>query len=262
MKNSNGARKMDKYIVGIDEVGRGPIAGPVAVCAFIIKNNLLLENQKEKKLPKLKDSKKLSKKQREVWFEYLKVAKTEGFCDYHVSFVSSENIDKFGIAKCIQKSLNESLKKVVSENCSNFVASQDNLNDNASQNLPNFSCLILKGSDTDKNLEDSVSRNIDENYENPVSLDLFHIYLDGGLHAPKEYTNQETIIRGDELHPVISLASIVAKVSRDAVMIKYAKVYPEYGFEKHMGYGTKAHYEAIKKNGQTPIHRKSFIHFG
>lgn len=242
MKNSNGARKMDKYIVGIDEVGRGPIAGPVAVCAFLMKDDLFYKHETSIKLPKLKDSKKLSKKQREVWFEYLKVAKTEGFCDYHVSFISSENIDKFGIAKCIQKALNESLQKVTAQNSSNF---------------PRFT---LKGSDTDKNLEDSVSRNTNENYENPVSLDLFHIYLDGGLHAPKEYINQETIIRGDELHPVISLASIVAKVSRDAVMTKYAKVYPKYGFEKHVGYGTRAHYEAIKKYGQTPIHRKSFIY--
>lgn len=199
-----------KYIIGIDEVGRGPIAGPVAVCAFLMKDELFYEGEKNVKLPKLRDSKKLSKKQREIWFEYLKVAKTEGFCDYHVSFVSSENIDKFGIAKCIQKALNTSL-----------------LNLTNSSNLKSANCQL---------------------------------FLDGGLHAPKEYTNQETIIRGDELHPVISLASIVAKVSRDAIMTKYAKVYPDYSFDKHMGYGTKAHYEAIKTHGQTPIHRKSFIH--
>ena len=93
-----------------------------------------------------------------------------------------------------------------------------------------------------------------------IQTSLLQIFLDGGLHAPVEYVNQETIIRGDELHPVISLASIVAKVSRDAIMTKYSKNYPEYGFEKHSGYGTKAHYEAIKKHGQTPIHRRSFIH--
>ncbi len=237
-----------KYIVGIDEVGRGPIAGPVAVCAFLIKDDSFYKGETNVKLPKLRDSKKLSKKQREVWFEYLKVAKTEGFCEYHVSFVSSENIDKFGIAKCIQKALNESLKKVASQNSLNFVASQDSSNYKASQGSHNFPRFTPEGPYTD------------ENYENPVSLDLFHIYLDGGLHAPKEYTNQETIIKGDELHPVISLASIVAKVSRDAIMTKYAKVYPDYGFDKHMGYGTKAHYEAIKKHGQTPIHRKTFIH--
>ncbi|HAQ02923.1 TPA: ribonuclease HII [Candidatus Nomurabacteria bacterium] len=221
-----------KYIIGIDEVGRGPLAGPVAVCAFLIKDEKFIETcigqtYAEKKLSKLKDSKKLSKKQREEWFEYLKKQKAEGFCDYSVSFVSSENIDKFGIAKCIQKALNESLYKV------------------ASQNLPNFSRFTLKGSDADKNLEDSAS---------------FQIFLDGGLHAPAQYVNQETIIRGDELHPVISLASIVAKVTRDKVMTKYAKEYPEYGFEHHAGYGTKAHYEAIKKSGLTPIHRKTFIH--
>ncbi|MFA6392597.1 MAG: ribonuclease HII [Candidatus Paceibacterota bacterium] len=237
-----GALDTTKYIIGIDEVGRGPLAGPVAVCAFLIKDNNFIESAISRtygkkdigpsyvKLPKLKDSKKLSKKQREEWFEYLKVAKTEGLCDYAVSFVSPENIDKFGIAKCIQKALNQSLDKV------------------ASQNLPNFSGLTLKGSDADKNLEDS------------VSLSSFKIFLDGGLHAPVEYINQETIIRGDELHPVISLASIVAKVSRDRIMTKYALDYPEYGFNKHMGYGTRAHYSAIRTHGQTPIHRKSFIH--
>jgi len=201
-----------KYIIGIDEVGRGPLAGPVCVCSFLIKDKSFLDfptSTTGGKLPKLKDSKKLSKKQREVWFEYLKVAKTKGLCDYAVSFVSPENIDKFGIAKCIQKALNESLLKLTA---------------------------------------------------NSKNLEAYNIFLDGGLKAPVEYVNQETIIKGDELHPVISMASIVAKFSRDAIMTKYGKVYPEYGFERHSGYGTKAHYEAIKTHGQTPIHRKTFIH--
>ena len=208
--------KNTRYVVGIDEVGRGPLAGPVAVCAFVAKDDDFLlscsnvDYLKKKKLPKLKDSKKLSKNQREEWYEYLRVTKTEGFCDYSVSFVSPENIDKFGIAKCIQKALDSSLL-----------------------NLMKTSLL------------------------EPSNSNLF---LDGGLHAPKKYINQETIIKGDELHPVISMASIMAKVSRDRIMEKYAKEYPEYGFEKHVGYGTKAHYEAIKKHGQTPIHRKTFIH--
>jgi len=231
---------MVEYIVGIDEVGRGPIAGPVAVCAFLIKDEKFIESctctsptgtpvtgQTCDKLPKLKDSKKLSKRQREVWFEYLRVAKTEGFCDYAVSFVSPENIDKFGIAKCIQKALNQSLEKITT---------QDN---------SNSSRFTLKGSDATQNLNNLAS---------------YHIYLDGGLHAPSEYIHQETIIRGDELHPVISMASIMAKISRDKIMANYAKEFPEYGFEKHAGYGTKAHYLAIKKHGQTPIHRKTFIH--
>lgn len=199
-----------KYIIGIDEVGRGPIAGPVAVCSFLIINDVFLIVTENDKLPKLKDSKKLSKKQREIWFEYLKKHKEKGNCDYVVSFVSPENIDKFGIAKCIQKALNTSL-----------------LN-------------LIKSS----GLEPS----------------SYKLMLDGGLHAPKEFINQETIIKGDELHPVISMASIMAKVTRDRVMTKYANEYSEYGFERHAGYGTKAHYDAIKKHGQIPIHRKTFIH--
>ena len=226
-------KEIIKYIIGIDEVGRGPLAGPVAVCAFLMKkgsfvNGQFSTGQTSEKLPKLKDSKKLSKKQREVWFEYLKVARIEGFCDYAVSFVSSENIDKFGIAKCIQKALNESLSKIAS---SEFLFSRTS---------------DEGGQGTRLSLEE-------------IQTSIF-VYLDGGLKAPIEYVNQETIIRGDELNPVISMASIVAKVTRDAVMTKYSKDYPEYGFEKHSGYGTKTHYEAIKTHGQTPIHRKTFIH--
>jgi ribonuclease HII len=217
-----------KYIVGIDEVGRGPIAGPVAVCAFLIKDDTFLTNPTHKKLPKLKDSKKLTKKQRVTWFNYLKDAKEAGHCDYAVSFVSSENIDKFGIVKCIQEALNESLEKVAAPEIL-FVGSSD------------------EGGQGARPLQKEI-------------LATLHVYLDGGLHAPAEYINQETIVRGDELHPVISMASIMAKVSRDRIMINYAKVYPEYGFESHVGYGTKSHYSAIKKHGQTPIHRKTFIH--
>lgn len=236
-----------KYIIGIDEVGRGPLAGPVAVCAFVIKDEKFIESAISRtygkkdigpsyvKLPKLKDSKKLSKKQREEWFEYLKVAKTEGLCDYAVSFVSPENIDKFGIAKCIQKALNKSLEMIEKQNCLNFCPCR-----------PQYSGL------SGENLNNSV--------EQSFFVQQYNIFLDGGLHAPKEYINQETIIRGDELHPVISMASIMAKVTRDKVMVKYGKVYPEYGFDKHSGYGTKAHYEAIKTHGQTPIHRKTYIH--
>jgi len=199
-----------EYIVGIDEVGRGPIAGPVAVCSFqllITDYQLLIKRGEEELGIKLKDSKKLSKKQREKWSAYLKEEKDKGNCDFAVSYVSAENIDKFGIVRAIQKALDTSLSKL------------------------NINNQLLQA----------------------------RIYLDGGLKAPKEYENQQTIIKGDELHPVISCASIVAKVFRDKIMENYREEYPEYGFENHAGYGTKAHYEAIKKHGQTSIHRKSFL---
>lgn len=200
-----------KYVVGVDEVGRGPIAGPVCVASFMMQRNYELPiNNYELKLPKLRDSKKLSRKQREVWFEFLKKEKEKEKCNFAVSFVSPENIDKFGIAKCIQKALNDSLLKITKSN------------------------------------------SLEPNH--------YSLMLDGGLKAPEEYIYQETIIKGDESHPIISLASIIAKVSRDRIMYRYAKGFPEYGLDKHVGYGTKAHYEAIAKHGQLPIHRKSFIH--
>lgn len=83
------------------------------------------------------------------------------------------------------------------------------------------------------------------------------ILLDGSLHAPEEYT-QETIIRGDASEPIISLASIVAKVRRDRLMRGFAKKYPEYFFDIHKGYGTAKHYAAIAKHGLCDIHRKSW----
>lgn len=246
--------KLPKYIVGIDEVGRGPIAGPVAVCAFVMREDFVFSGPEYDKLPKLKDSKKLSPKQRESWFEFLKKQKDLGQCDYAVSFVSSENIDKFGIVKCIQKALNESLFKIASQDYLNFSRfTPEGMNSKLlcdssgleQDHLYERKRIDNKGNYTDKNLDNLAS--------------LF-IYLDGGLKAPVEYINQETIIRGDELHPVISMASIMAKVSRDRIMTKFALEYPGYGFENHVGYGTKAHYEAIKKHGQISIHRKTFIH--
>ncbi len=199
-----------KYIIGIDEVGRGPIAGPVAVSAFLMEKETseeLIEKFKSDLGLPLRDSKKLTKKYRQKWFEYLKKAKKEGLCDLSVSLVSNEMIDKFGIVSSIKKALNNSLEKVT---------------------------------------------------ENKNPNQVF-VYLDGGLRAGEKYLNQETLIKGDELIPIISLASIMAKVSRDRLMEDYSKKYKEYGFEKNVGYGTKAHYEAIKKYGPCSIHRKTFL---
>ena len=85
------------------------------------------------------------------------------------------------------------------------------------------------------------------------------VLLDGGLRAPARYTNQATIIKGDEKEPLIALASVVAKVMRDEKMRTLSYQYPQYGFEGHKGYGTSAHYKAIKKYGISDSHRKSFL---
>ena len=196
-----------KYTIGIDEVGRGPVAGPVAVGAVMVSS----ENMSEvvKTFVNFKDSKKLTPKKRNEWFKNIRQAKEEGILDYKVVFMDNKNIDKFGIAPSIKTCISKSLKNLQGPGPCRFEE-----------------CLVL---------------------------------LDGGLKAPDEYVNQQTIIKGDEKELLIALASIVAKVSRDALMCKFAKDYPEYEFEKHKGYGTKVHMEAIRKNGMCEIHRQTFL---
>ncbi len=199
---------MDKsrFFVGIDEVGRGPLAGPVAIAAVRFRVSaikLLISKAKNKKLP-LRDSKKLSKKQREEWFAILKTWQDEGECVFAVSYIHAKKIDRVGLSLAIKKAISRSIDKIQTET----------------------SHLIL---------------------------------LDGGLKAPKEFIYQKTIIKGDEKEPIIAFASIIAKVYRDRLMARHAKKFPEYGFERHVGYGTKAHYSAIKKHGLTPLHRRSFL---
>jgi len=191
---------MKSKIVGIDEVGRGPLAGPVAVCAFSIPADF-----DGSVFGKLRDSKKLSAKKREQIFEQLEKMKEKGAVDYSVCYASADEIDNIGISICIKKCLEEAMI---------------NIKANPEE------CKVL---------------------------------LDGGLYAPVEF-EQETIIKGDEKERAIALASIVAKVSRDRLMINLAKDYKEYGFEKHKGYGTKTHLEAIKKHGMCIEHRKTFCH--
>jgi ribonuclease HII len=220
-------------------VGRGPVAGPVMVGAFIFLapdfEKQIKEYGLENKLP-LRDSKKLTQKQKEKWVKYFKEEKEKGSCDFAVSAVSASDIDKIGIVPSIQKALNNSLNKVTTQVIK--IASHDE------QNLRALPASGLRR---------------DSDFAHPATLHIFNVYLDGGLKAPIEYVNQQTIIKGDELHPVISCASIVAKVTRDALMDKYGLEYVDYGFENHAGYGTSAHYDAIKKHGLTPIHRKTFL---
>jgi len=202
--------KKFKYTVGIDEVGRGPIAGPVAVGAFVF-----LEENVKKIFRKVKESKQLSEKQREEWFDIIQAQKKLGGVDFAVTFQSEKIIDTKGLSFAIRTALKKSLGEIIMR-----------------------SDLTLG--------------------EGPTSP-LGKVLLDGGLKAPLEFTNQKTIIKGDEKEVVIALASICAKVTRDRKMRQYAKKFPEYGFDVHKGYGTRKHYEVIKKNGLTEIHRRSFL---
>lgn len=187
------------YIVGIDEAGRGPLAGPVAVGAVAISLDF-----NRKFFNSIRDSKQLSSGDRELWFKLALEAKKEGVLNFAVSLVSEKVIDRKGISYAIRLGIKRCLTALA---------------------IP----------------EDS------------------QVFLDGGIKAPEKFSHQLTVIKGDEKIPVISLASIVAKVTRDKKMIKLAKKFPKFDFHIHKGYGTSLHRHAIRKYGPTEIHRQSFL---
>lgn len=194
-----------KYIIGVDEVGRGPIAGPLVVCACAVRVGVDLLNLFPKGV--LKDSKKLTENQRAGIRESLYQYVTRGDVIFGIGEVSASCIDSQGLSPSIRDAIQQALEKVVTEG---------------------------------------------------VSRDSF-VYLDGSLKAEECYLNQQTVIKGDEKIIEISLASIIAKQYRDNLMKKLAHIFPEYSFDKHMGYGTKAHYEALSTYGMTKEHRRSFL---
>jgi ribonuclease HII len=187
------------YVIGIDEAGRGPLAGPVAI--GVVKIPLDFDRTFFKTI---KDSKKLSEVERELWFELALEAKKLGLLDFAVSLISEKIIDRRGISYAIKLGIKRSLEVL------------------------------------------------------GVPLDS-QIFLDGGIRAPEQFVHQLTVIKGDEKIPVISLASIVAKVIRDHRMVKLSKKFPEFNFHTHKGYGTLVHRQALLKYGSTAIHRQSFI---
>lgn len=178
-----------KYICGIDEAGRGPLAGPVSVCAVIMPMDEMIDG--------VNDSKKISEKKRAELLERIK----EKAVSYKCVMLDNTVIDEINILEATKRAMKEAV-----------------------QGLSISPDLVL----------------IDA-----VKLDL-----------PYE---TRSIIKGDATSYAIACASIIAKVERDKVMEEMDKTYPEYRFKKHKGYGTKAHIEAIKTFGPTPIHRKTFI---
>lgn len=176
-------------VAGVDEVGRGPLAGPVLACAVILDPGRKIEG--------LKDSKKLSEKKRECLCEEIK---TKAHC-YAIGIASVKEIDELNILNASLLAMKRAIEKLII--------------------LPN---LVL---------------------------------VDGNR-CPQVRMRAEAIIRGDQLEPAISAASIIAKVTRDRLMKVFHARHPEYGFLKHKGYPTKDHLEALKRYGTLPLHRKSF----
>lgn len=179
-----------KTVCGVDEAGRGPLAGPVYAAAVILPQNFMIDG--------LNDSKKLSAKKREFLYnEIIKNAKA-----FSIAYASETEIDDI--------------------------------------NILNATFLAMKRAIEGLNLKPDLA------------------LIDGNC-APKLNIPTKTIVKGDSLSASISAASILAKVTRDRLMVKLSNEYSQYSFEKHKGYGTKLHVEAIKKYGPSIIHRKSFL---
>jgi ribonuclease HII len=182
-----------KYIAGIDEVGRGPLAGPVVAAAVIIPDGIRRNHWTEK----VKDSKLLTPSQREYLYNYI----TETVISYGVGSISSQTIDLKGIAISTRLAMKQALDQL----------------------SPHAEFLLID-----------------------------YVKL------PEVKLPQKGVIEGDSVCFSIACASIVAKVTRDRMMVDFDKVYPGYGLARHKGYGTKEHLECMKKVGPCPIHRRSF----
>ncbi len=178
------------YVCGIDEVGRGPLAGPVVAGAVIL--------PKDCQILYLNDSKQLSEKKREELYEVI----IREAVAYGLGFSTPERIDEINILQATYEAMREAISKL--------------------QVLPD-------------------------------------ILLNDAVTIPEVTIRQIPIIKGDAKSVSIAAASIIAKVTRDRLMVQYDSIYPEYGFASNKGYGAAAHIEALKKYGPTPIHRKSFI---
>lgn len=177
-------------IAGVDEAGRGPLAGPVCAGACIL--------PRDAEILYLNDSKKLSEKRRESLFAEIK----EKALSWGVGLVGPERIDEINILNATYEAMREALSQL-----------------------------------------------------NPPA----DFVLVDAVHISDIETPQVGIVKGDAKSVSIAAASVLAKVTRDHLMIEYDAKYPEYGFAKHKGYGTAAHYEALLRYGPSPIHRKSFL---
>ena len=211
-------------VIGTDEVGRGPLAGPVVACAVALRKSGKNPDDQmlnDKKWDLVRDSKKLSEKQREKVFDFI--------CEqFHVGIglCSHETIDRINILEAsflaMKKAVQELLRKIPNDQLQ--MGNQLQMTDQRLQNK-NAKYIVL---------------------------------VDGNKVIPNFSHDQQAIIGGDRLVKSISAASIVAKVTRDRMMKRFALEYPGYGFEKHMGYGTKLHMDALNAQGPCEIHRKSF----
>lgn len=182
-------------VAGVDEAGRGPLAGPVTAGAVMVHGEKQI-------LTSVRDSKKMSEKQRETAFDQIK----EQSSAFGIGIATNEEIDQLGIENATQKAMLMALEA------------------------------------------------LQINFKSTIS----YVIVDGSKTKPLQDYPHQRIKSGDAYHYSIAAASVLAKVTRDRIMKELAKEYPQYGFENHVGYGTKLHLEALRRYGPCSIHRKSF----
>lgn len=197
------AAKGIRIIGGIDEAGRGPLAGPVCAGCVILPS--------EGPFPRADDSKKLSGKKRDELYDGI----VSAVLSYGVGMADNNEIDELNILNATKLAMKRACEDALKK---------------------------LREAGNEKNV--------------PEIFLIDHVRIND---FPYE---QLPITHGDALSVTIGAASIIAKVTRDRLMTEYDSIYPEYGFAKHKGYGTKAHYEAIREFGPSPIHRKTFLKEG
>ena len=247
-------------VIGIDEVGRGPLAGPVVACAAVLKSPDALLT--------LNDSKKLSRPKREAMFEQVK----DACACYAIASASVEEIDEMNILEADFLAMRRALQTLgfpgLNETAPEIpIDAKGSLNNVIQNNAANN--VIQNGAQRNEGSSDSSSDVVMPDLVachpglvpgSPLALNAnILIAVDGNLKihgVPAE--KQMPIVKGDGRIASISAASILAKVFRDRYMDKLEELYPGYGFDKHAGYGTKAHLDAIRRQGFTPAHRKSF----
>lgn len=238
-----------EHLIGVDEVGRGPLAGPVVACAVIM--------PKDWDVPGINDSKKLSENRRNELALMIK----DRSVAIGLGFVNSKKIDRFNIRNATKMAMIIAVRRCI-ENFQEQGVGVDNIGEE------DLSAIENRSYETGSDMTLDVDSN--ENLDRALKKSRIKILIDGDMEIPLEQLeadfdkegftiSQETIIKGDSKSLAIGAASIVAKVARDEFMKEYSKRAPEFGFEKHKGYGTKAHYEAISSYGLSPIHRKTFL---
>ena len=201
VENELYAQKNIKYIAGIDEAGRGPLAGPVVVACCLMPKDSMIEG--------VNDSKKVSEKKREKLYELI----TQEAISYGVGIIGQKEIDEINILQATKKGLTIAIKE----------------------------------------MEKKLAENPELGVNKPDA-----ILVDALTKIDTDGIPYKSIIHGDAISYSIACSSIIAKVTRDRIMRQWDKVYPEYGFAKHKGYGTAEHSQAIKKYGLCPLHRISF----